>query len=116
MALADGLASSSFGSVNMNIAGVYEITYQGISDPSGNVADSKTRWVEVYDNIAPSITLYGANPVYIDLNSSNQYKDLGVFATDNLDGTIEWGDSRIEVLLKHLLMKILLSMHLLTTL
>ena len=102
MALADGLASSSFGSVNMNIAGVYEITYQGISDPSGNVADSKTRWVEVYDNIAPSITLYGANPVYIDLNSSNQYKDLGVFATDNLDGTIEWGDSRIEVFVEAL--------------
>ena len=50
MNLSDGLASSSFGSVNMNIAGLYEITYQGI-DPSGNVVDPKTRWVEVYDDI-----------------------------------------------------------------
>ena len=96
MNLSDGLASSSFGSVNMNIAGLYEITYQGISDPSGNVVDPKTRWVEVYDDISPDITLYGANPVYVDLNSSTQFKDSGVFATDNLDGTIEWGDSRIE--------------------
>jgi hypothetical protein len=81
----------------MNIAGVYEITYQGISDPSGNVVDPKTRWVEVYDNISPVVTLYGANPVYVDLNSSNEFKDLGVFALDNLDGAIEWGDSRIVV-------------------
>ena len=103
MNLADGLTSSSFGSVNMNLAGVYEITYQGITDPSGNVAESKTRWVEVYDNIAPDITLYGANPVYVDLNSSAQFKDSGVFATDNLDGTIEWGDSRIEVFVEVLL-------------
>ena len=97
MGLAQGLASSSFGSVNMNIAGVYEITYQGISDPSGNVVDPKTRWVEVYDNISPVVTLYGANPVYVDLNSSNEFKDLGVFASDNLDGAIEWGNSRIVV-------------------
>ena len=97
MALAEGLASSSFGSVNMNIAGVYEITYQGISDPSGNIVEPKTRWVEVYDNTSPVVTLYGANPVYVDLNSSNEFKDLGVFALDNLDGAIEWGDSRIVV-------------------
>ena len=43
------------------------------------------------------LTLYGANPVYVDLNSSNEFKDLGVFASDNLDGAIEWGDSRIVV-------------------
>ena len=95
--LTQGAEKSSFGSVDMELAGIYEITYQGISDPSGNLIDPTTRWVQVVDNTPPLPTLYGSNPIYVDLNTSNVFKDPGVFATDNLDGTIEWGDSRIKV-------------------
>ena len=59
-----GAHQSAFGSVNLSVAGNYEITYQGISDPSGNVADPKTRYIEVYDSTPPEIFLYGTNPVY----------------------------------------------------
>lgn len=100
--LTQGAEKSSFGSVNMELAGTYEITYQGISDPSGNLIDPTTRWVQVIDNTAPQPTLYGSNPIYLDLNASNVFKDPGVFAIDNLDGTIEWGDSRIKVLVEML--------------
>ena len=34
MNLSDNLSSSSFGSINMNVAGLYELTYQDITDPS----------------------------------------------------------------------------------
>ncbi|MBT5716129.1 MAG: hypothetical protein HOI70_04375, partial [Opitutae bacterium] len=100
--LTEGAEKSSFGSVDMEVAGIYEITYQGISDPSGNIIDPTTRWVQVIDNTPPQPTLYGSNPIYMDLNTSNVFKDPGVFATDNLDGVIEWGDSRIKVLVEML--------------
>ena len=102
MGLSEGPEKSSFGSVNMEIAGVYQITYQGISDPSGNVNEPATRWVMVVDNSAPKVTLYGSNPIYIDLNASSVFKDPGAFAIDNLDGTIEWGDERVKVLVEML--------------
>ena len=100
--LSEGAEKSSFGSVDMEVAGIYEITYQGISDPSGNLIDPTSRWVQVVDNTPPQPTLYGSNPIYLDLNTSNVFKDPGVFATDNLDGTIEWGDTRIKVLVEML--------------
>jgi len=102
MGLSTGPEKSAFGSVNMEKAGVYEITYQGISDPSGNLNEPTTRWVQVVDNTFPKATLYGSNPIYIDLNSTSVYKDPGAFATDNLDGIIEWGDDRIEVMVEML--------------
>jgi len=102
MGLSTGPEESSFGSVNMEKAGVYEITYQGISDPSGNLNEPTTRWVQVVDNTFPKATLYGSNPIYIDLNSTSVYKDPGAFATDNLDGIIEWGDDRIKVMVEML--------------
>ena len=102
MGLSTGPEKSSFGSVNMEKAGVYEITYQGISDPSGNLNEPTTRWVQVVDNTFPKATLYGSNPIYIDLNSTSVYKDPGAFATDNLDGIIEWGDDRIKVMVEML--------------
>ena len=102
MGLSEGPEKSSFGSVNMEIAGVYQITYQKISDPSGNVNEPTTRWVQVVDNSPPKVTLYGSNPIYIDLNASSVFKDPGAFAIDNLDGTIEWGDERIKVLVEML--------------
>ena len=102
MGLSTGPEKSAFGSVNMEKAGVYEITYQGISDPSGNLNEPTTRWVQVVDNTFPKATLYGSNPIYIDLNSTSVFKDPGAFATDNLDGIIEWGDDRIEVMVEML--------------
>ena len=100
--LEQGAEQSVFGKVNMEIAGLYEITYQGISDPSGNFNDPKTRWVQVVDSNPPDITLYGSDPIYMDLNTTNIFKDPGVFGIDNLDGTIEWGDSRIDVFVEML--------------
>ena len=100
MGYSSSLTESAFGSVDMGVAGVYSLTYQSISDPSGNIADSKTRWVQILDNEAPSITLYGSDPIYVDLNSSNVFKDPGAFANDNLDGVIEWESGRFEVVVE----------------
>ena len=98
-----GAHQSSFGSVNLSVAGQYEITYQGISDPSGNVADPKTRYVQVYDSTPPEIFLYGSNPLYVDVNSSINFKDPGAFATDNLENSIEWESGRFKVILQKLI-------------
>jgi hypothetical protein len=97
MGYSNGPEESAFGQVDMQVAGTYQLTYQQISDPSGNVIEPKTRWVRVFDNDAPSITLYGSDPIYVDLNSSNVFRDPGAFASDNLDGVIEWEDGRFEV-------------------
>ena len=97
MGYSTGPEESVFGKVNMEIAGLYQLTYQQISDPSGNLIEPKSRWVRVYDNDPPQITLYGSDPIYVDLNSTNVFKDPGAFASDNLDGAIEWEDGRFEV-------------------
>ena len=92
-----GAKESAFGQANMEVAGLYEITYQNITDPSGNQAEPISRWVEVYDEIAPVLTLYGANPIYVDVNSSNVFKDPGAFGLDNLEGLIDWESGRFSV-------------------
>ena len=97
MGYSTGPEESVFGKVDMEIAGLYQLTYQQISDPSGNLIEPKSRWVRVYDNDPPQITLYGSDPIYVDLNSTNVFKDPGAFASDNLDGAIEWEDGRFEV-------------------
>jgi len=97
MGYSAGPEESVFGKVDMEVAGLYQLTYQQISDPSGNVIEPKSRWVRVFDNDAPVITLYGSDPIYVDLNSTNVFKDPGAFASDNLDGAIEWEDGRFEV-------------------
>ena len=79
-----GAKESAFGQANVEVAGLYEITYQNITDPSGNQAEPISRWVEVYDEIAPVLTLYGANPIYVDVNSSN------VFMIRVLSDSIIW--------------------------
>ena len=38
----------------------------------------------------------------MDVNSSNTYKDPGVFATDNLENSIEWESGRFSVTLEKL--------------
>jgi hypothetical protein len=97
MGYSAGPEESVFGKVDMEVAGLYQLTYQQISDPSGNMIEPKPRWVRVFDNDAPMITLYGSDPIYVDLNSTNAFKDPGAFASDNLDGAIEWEDGRFEV-------------------
>ncbi|MBT3637363.1 MAG: hypothetical protein HN531_10520 [Opitutae bacterium] len=97
MGYSAGPEESVFGKVDMEVAGLYQLTYQQTSDPSGNVIEPKSRWIRVFDNDAPIITLYGSDPIYVDLNSTNVFKDPGAFASDNLDGAIEWEDGRFEV-------------------
>jgi hypothetical protein len=103
MNYSNGADESAFGFVDMSTAGIYELTYQGIRDPSGNDATSKTRYVEVYDDIPPELILYGSNPLFVDINNSTLYKDPGVFATDNLEESIEWGSGRFVVTLEKLI-------------
>ena len=85
----------------MDVAGVYEVIYQGIKDPSGNEAETITRWVEVYDETVPELTIYGADPLFVDVNASNAgtslFRDPGAFAFDNLDGSIDWETDKITV-------------------
>ena len=97
----NGSVESAFGIVNMDVAGVYEVIYQGIKDPSGNEAETITRWVEVYDETVPELTIYGADPLFVDVNASNAgtslFRDPGAFAFDNLDGSIDWETDKITV-------------------
>ncbi len=93
-----GSVESVFGSVNMDVAGIYELVYQGISDPSGNDAEPISRWVEVFDVTPPELTIYGADPLFVDVNKSDSlFRDPGAFAFDNLDGPIDWETGQISV-------------------
>ena len=101
-AVGNGAKESAFGEANMEVADIYEITYQNISDPSGNLAEPISRWVEVYDETSPVLTLYGANPIYVDINSTNVFKDPGAFGLDNLEGLIDWESGRFSVTVEKL--------------
>ena len=105
LGLQPGAADSAFGFVNMEVAGVYRLDYQGIIDPSGNEAEILSRWVEVFDVTPPEMTLYGADPYYVDVNSTNVFNDPGAFAIDNLDRFIDWegGNGRIKLSIEKLL-------------
>jgi hypothetical protein len=103
MGYSNGAHEGVFGFVNMEVAGLYEIIYQEIYDPSGNVNVPASRWVMVEDDEFPEIFLYGSNPIYVDLNSSNVFKDPGAFALDNLDGEIEWESGRFKVFVEMLI-------------
>ena len=93
-----GSLESAFGAVNMDVAGVYEVIYQGIFDPSGNDAVSITRYVEVFDITPPELTIYGADPLFVDVNNSTSlFRDPGAFALDNLDGPIDWESGKITL-------------------
>ena len=93
-----GAIESAFGNVDMNVAGIYEVIYQGIKDPSGNDALPISRWVEVFDNTSPELSIYGADPLFVDVNNTNSlFRDPGAVAYDNLDGTIDWETGKITV-------------------
>ena len=105
LGLESGAADSAFGFVNMEIAGIYRLDYQEITDKSGNEAETLSRWVEVFDITPPVMTLYGADPYFVDVNASNVFNDPGAFAIDNLDRFIDWedGNGRIKLSIEKLL-------------
>ena len=77
--------------VDTETAGTYTVTYTA-TDAAGNTATA-TRTVIVggsggggTDTIPPVITIIGANPVTIAVNSD--YTDAGATAMDNVDGSV----------------------------
>ena len=75
--------------INTSVVGTDTVTYS-VSDRAGNKATAQ-RIVVIYrplvkDTIAPVITLKGANPMTIALNST--YTEPGATAIDNVDGDI----------------------------
>jgi len=81
-----GIASTS--NVITSTPGTYHVIYT-VSDTAGNIATA-TREVDVVpagpDTIAPVISINGATPVTVLLNST--YTDAGATALDNVDGDI----------------------------
>jgi hypothetical protein len=73
------------GSVNHNVVGSYILRYT-VSDSSGNPAQEKTRTVNVVDTVPPVITLFGDNPMTLQVGSP--YAEPGYTASDNYDGNI----------------------------
>jgi hypothetical protein len=80
--LGDGnLTSAVIQTTNLNYTklGTYTIIYT-VTDSRG-LSDSKKRTVIVLDGAAPSISLIGANPIYVNINST--YTEPGVVYADN---------------------------------
>jgi hypothetical protein len=82
---AGSFAASAAGIVNVNVPGIYTITYTA-ADPSGNPATPKTRTVNVVDTTAPTINLNGETPSMWPPN--HQYHTFRVtdFVTSVTDG------------------------------
>lgn len=74
------LTYTTTGVINSKVMGSYLITYDCV-DPSGNVANSITRTVEVKDVAAPVITLFGADTIILDVFT--KYVDGGASVNDN---------------------------------
>ena len=83
--------------VNTSVVGSYFVTYN-VSDAYGNETTA-TRTVSVVDTTIPVITLIGANPQTVQLNTN--YTELGATAFDNYDGditaNINIDDSNVDV-------------------
>ena len=69
------------GPVNTALPGTYTLIYSA-TDAAGNVATPVTRSVIVSDVVAPVITLVGANPLIVPLNSV--FVDPGANVTDDV--------------------------------
>ena len=82
--------------VNTAIIGDYVVTYN-VTDANNNHAVQVTRTVKVVDTTKPVITLLGANPQIVDLNTA--YVELGATAIDNYDEniTVSIDDSAIDL-------------------
>lgn len=83
----DGLVTSEVeidNPVNLEIIGIYEVTYT-FTDAAGNEVTC-SRFVEVVDVEIPIITLVG--PPTLVNPCGEEYEDLGAMAIDNVDGNI----------------------------
>lgn len=70
--------------VNANEPGDYTVTFTA-TDANGNTATA-TRVVQVRDNLAPTVTIIGANPLTVQCGST--FNDPGATATDACDGVL----------------------------
>ena len=74
--------------VNVNAPGDYTVTYN-VSDSTGNIAEEKTRIVNVVDTsdpVPPVIILLGSASVFVELGTD--YTDAGATASDGIGGNI----------------------------
>jgi len=74
------------GSVNTGAVGTYNLGYSA-TDPSGNVADPKSRTVTVRDTLRPNVTINGALTLAVECNDP-AYADPGAMASDTCAGTL----------------------------
>jgi hypothetical protein len=82
-ACAGSVPVTSSGSVNVNVPGIYTITYTA-SD--GTNTTTVTRTVNVVDTTPPTVTLLGANPLTVECHSS--FTDPGATANDACAGNV----------------------------
>ena len=80
---AAGLPVVVTGSVNTNSPGNYLLTYNATNSLGGS--GTTTRTVKVVDTTGPVISILGANPFYVAVNTS--YSDLGATALDACGGS-----------------------------
>lgn len=73
------------GTVDPNTVGTYTLTYN-VSDPSGNIAETVTRTVNVVDTTGPVITLGGNSTETVECHTS--YADAGATANDACGGSV----------------------------
>jgi len=75
------------GTVDMDIAGNYEITYS-LPDPQNNIPAQVKRHIRVKDSRKPVVKLYGQKTMFVDLQSildgDTRYQDPGAYAIENL--------------------------------
>ena len=72
-------------SVDTSVPGLYGVTYD-VTDSSGNAAAQVVRTVTVQDTTPPQISLDGANPLIIPVDTA--YSELGATASDTLEGDL----------------------------
>ena len=77
-----GLVAAVSGAVNVNLVGIYTLTYN-ISDAAGNAAATVARTVHVTDQVAPVITLTGQNVITVAQGFA--FNDPGSTVSDNVD-------------------------------
>ncbi len=106
---ADSLTKASFmdipdqyvisSDVNLGAEGNYTISYQNITDPSGNQAsESLVRYVSVFDERDPEVKIFGASTIYENLGNilteQETYLDRGAYAYEDLSegegGLVNW--------------------------
>ena len=73
------------GSVDPTTIGAYYLQYN-VTDSQGNDALTSIRTINVIDDISPTISLFGASSVIIEVGST--FSDSGASAIDNYDGSI----------------------------